>query len=31
MVWMKEGGLEGVREIGELMGLVDVLSEGVLL
>ena len=30
-MWTKEGGLEGVREVGELMGLADVLSEGVLL
>ena len=28
--WVREGRLEGVREIGELMSLVDVLGESVL-
>ena len=27
MSWTKKGGLEGVREIGELMSLSDVLGE----
>ena len=31
MSWTKKGWLEGVREIGELMGLLDVLGESVLL
>ena len=28
MIWTKEGRLESVRKVGELMGLTDVVNEG---